>query len=127
MFCNVLAGAVLTLTLAFAGDVMGAEASDVLVPYAGDPKDVFARGIFPAGTPAYIERHIQRKIGPEDKLYQRLVYGKTAKILFTDVMSVVPGFDQYVPVRPDYVGKWMTLSCYPKSQLVAYSIRNEKL
>jgi hypothetical protein len=52
MLRNILAGAVLTLilTLVLAGDLGAVGASGALEPYVGDPKDVFAGGIFLDGA-----------------------------------------------------------------------------
>jgi len=82
--------------------------------------------VYPSGAPTYLERRIQKRIDAEDKFFTRYLAGKTICVSLRGVLTAT-SVEQIIPVRPSDIGKWMTLIYCPKSQLVTYSIRNDKL
>jgi len=79
---------------------------------------------FPSGTPIVKVRSIQRLIGPGDLYVNR---EGNAKMIRAQVANSPMNYKTVNAIRPDQIGKWLTLACVPATQLVVYTIRDNKL
>jgi hypothetical protein len=79
---------------------------------------------FPAGTPTIKARSIQKLITPEDLFINR---ESAAKMVWAQVSNSPMAYKTVSTVRPEQVGKWLTLACVPATGLVIYTIKDNKL
>ena len=79
---------------------------------------------FPSGTPIIRVRSIQKLINPEDLYVNR---ESSTKMIYVQVASSPMVYKTVNTVRPDQIGKWLTLACVPAKELVVYTIKDNKL